>query len=180
MQSHAVLMLYIRTNEANIPRCSIHIFIINNNHAYLILFIYLIFIEDEHHNSVFPPLRALQVQCTTSHAFMQARQQANSSYGGFAKVVPFSHIFFIFFIFHFPLGSLGLILTWGGSNRIPPLHRWGNPHLPHPHFMGVPLQGRYQSILVFSRGYRHYPIIYYSVNAFCSNTQNQIISLKAT
>ena len=92
----------------------------------------------------------------------------------------FTFFFYFFFIFHFPLGSLGLILTWGGSNRIPPLHRWGNPHLPHPHFMGVPLQGRYQSILVFSRGYRHYPIIYYSVNAFCSNTQNQIISLKAT
>ena len=88
--------------------------------------------------------------------------------------------FYFFFIFHFPLGSIGLILTWGGSNRIPPLHRWGNPHLPHPHFMGVPLQGRYQSILVFSRRYRHYPIIYYSVNAFCSNTQNQIMSLKAT
>ena len=103
LQSHAVLKLYIRTNEANIPRCSIHIFIINNNHAYLILFIYLIFIEDEHHNSVFPPLRALQVQCTTSHAFMQACQQANYSYGGFAKVVPFSH-FFYFFYFSFPSG----------------------------------------------------------------------------
>ena len=103
LQSHAVLKLFIGTNEANIPRCSIHIFIINNNHAYLILFIFLIFIEDEHHNSVFPPLHALQVQCTTSHAFMQARQQRNSSYGGFATVVPFSYLLF-YFIFFFPSG----------------------------------------------------------------------------
>ena len=36
---------------------------------------------------------------------MQARQQANSSYGGFAKVVPFSHLFIlIFFHFSFPSG----------------------------------------------------------------------------
>ena len=119
--------------------------------------------------------RALQVQCTTSHAFMQARQQANSSCGGFAKVVPFSHLFFfnLFFIFHFPLGSLGLISTWGGSNRIPPLHRWGIRTSPTLTSWG------YHS-RVFSRRYRHYPIIYYSVNAFCSNTQNQIISLKTT
>ena len=137
LQSHAVMKLYIRTNEANIPRCSIHVFIINNNHAYLILFIFLIFIEDEHHNSVFPPLRALQVQCTTSHAFMQARQQANSSYGGFAKVVPFSHLFFLtnfFFI------SLWAPLGWfwhgegvtgfphfisGGTLTSPTLTLWG-------------------------------------------------------
>ena len=72
---------------------------------------------------------------------MQARQQANSSYGGFAKVVPFSNFFFIIFfsffiIFHFPLGSLGLILTWegvtgfphfigGGTRTSPTLTSWG-------------------------------------------------------
>ena len=131
LQPHAVLKLYIRTNEANISRCSIHIFIINNNHAYLILFIYLIFIENEHHNSVFPPLRALQVQCTTSHAFMQALQQANSSYGGFAKVVPFSH----FFLFPSEIpwadfdngeGVTGIPhFIGGGTCTSPTLTKWG-------------------------------------------------------
>ena len=66
--------------------------------------------------------------CTTSHAFMQARQQADFSEGGFAKLVPF-FFFFLFFLniyiffsfppigsqgwFHIPMGWCGV--TMGSS-----------------------------------------------------------------
>ena len=67
--------------------------------------------------------------CTTSHAFMQARQQADFSEGGFAKIVPFfffflfKYFFFCFFFcFYFPLvvprvGSTSLWWWWWGGGK---------------------------------------------------------------
>ena len=56
---------------------------------------------------------------------MQARQQADSSYGGFAKVAPFSHFFkknslFCFFYLSFMWGSL-FFLAWLGVIGCSPL-----------------------------------------------------------
>lgn len=57
---------------------------------------------------------------------MQARQQADSSYGGFAKVAPFSHFFLKFFLYlfffylSFLWGSL-FFLAWVGVIGCSPL-----------------------------------------------------------
>ena len=64
--------------------------------------------------------------CTTSHAFMQAHQQADFSEGGFAKLVPFFFFFlfflniYIFFFFIPPYWFPGLVshpygVVWGND-----------------------------------------------------------------
>ena len=73
--------------------------------------------------------------CTTSHAFMQARQQADFFEGGFAKLVPFFFFFlfflniFSFFVFISPCLFPGLVphpygvvggLTMGSSSGVRP------------------------------------------------------------
>ena len=71
---------------------------------------------------------------------MQARQQANSSYGGFTKVVPFSIFFFIFFsfffYFSFPSGIPWADFDMGREKQDSPTSLVGEPAPPLPSLHG--------------------------------------------